>query len=156
MIRKIISGGQTGADQGGLEAAEALGLETGGKMPRGFRTEKGPNPALAKKFGLAELASDEYPPRTRYNVFDSDGTVLFGNVNEPGTRMTRQLCKKSDKPYLVIETFDDYSYRLFGTFLDMYEIEVLNVAGNRESKYPGLQAQVKDFLIRAVEDKING
>ena len=82
MLKKIISGGQTGADQGGLEAAEKLSLSTGGKMPRGFKTEDGPDPKLASRFGLGELASAEYPPRTRYNVVDSDGTVIFGRDHQ--------------------------------------------------------------------------
>ena len=36
MLKKIISGGQTGADLAGLEAASYLGIHTGGKMPLGF------------------------------------------------------------------------------------------------------------------------
>lgn len=43
-LRWIISGGQTGADQGGLDAGKALGLKTGGLMPKGWRTEAGPRP----------------------------------------------------------------------------------------------------------------
>jgi RNA polymerase sigma factor (sigma-70 family) len=41
MVRKVISGGQTGADQAGLFAAEAFGIETGGWMPKGFLTLAG-------------------------------------------------------------------------------------------------------------------
>lgn len=41
---RIISGGQTGADQGALVAAKQLGIETGGWTPRGFLTEAGPCP----------------------------------------------------------------------------------------------------------------
>lgn len=151
MIEKIISGGQTGADQGGLEAAVGLGLETGGKVPQGFRTELGPKPELASLYGLVELASDEYPPRTRYNVIDSDGTVIFGRVSEPGSRMTKEMCKQNDKPWLVVEDFSETYMRLFGEFLAMYSIKTLNVAGNRESKFPGLQRKVRDFLIEALD-----
>ena len=43
MIKKIISGGQTGADQIGLEVALSLGIPTGGTAPKGFITETGPN-----------------------------------------------------------------------------------------------------------------
>ncbi len=42
MVRKIISGGQTGADRGGLLAGEALKIETGGTAPPIFMTELGP------------------------------------------------------------------------------------------------------------------
>ena len=61
---KVISGGQTGADQAGLIAAEKAGITTGGWMPKGFRTLDGPNPGLAARFGLREHPSEEYPPRT--------------------------------------------------------------------------------------------
>jgi hypothetical protein len=46
MLTKIISGGQTGSDQGGLEAGQKLGLETGGWIPKGWLTEIGANPEL--------------------------------------------------------------------------------------------------------------
>lgn len=49
MLRKIVSGGQTGADRAGLDAALELGLELGGWCPKGrgvlFRI------ALSRGFG---------------------------------------------------------------------------------------------------------
>lgn len=149
-LKKIISGGQTGADQGGLEAAEKLGIPTGGKMPKGFRTEIGSAPELAERFGLDELASDEYPPRTRYNVVDSDATIIFGRVTEPGSRLTKRMCQDSHKPCLVVEDFDDRELRLVGEFIERYKVEVLNIAGNRESGNPGIQKKVRQFLLRAL------
>ena len=53
-LQKIISGGQTGADRGGLEAAEALGIETGGTVPLGFWTTDGKCPELVTRFKLKE------------------------------------------------------------------------------------------------------
>ena len=153
MLKKIISGAQTGADQGGLEAAAFLGIPTGGKMPLGFRTEDGYHPEFSEMYDVEELASGEYAPRTRYNVVDSDATVIFGRVNSPGSSTTRRMCKDSNKPCLVIEKFSELYFRLFGEFLQMYKVETLNVAGNRESKNPGLQKQVYDFLIAALGDK---
>jgi hypothetical protein len=152
MVKKIISGGQTGADQGGLEAGAYLALETGGKMPAGFRTEKGLKPEFATHYGMEELVSGEYPPRTRYNVLDSDGTVIFGNLSSPGSKTTRQMCINAKKPYLVVEEFSDTYRRLFKEFVLRYRIETLNVAGNRESKNPGIQQEVYDFLIDILGD----
>ncbi len=43
-VTRIVSGGQTGADQGALMAAKRLGLSTGGWMPQGFTTEAGTRP----------------------------------------------------------------------------------------------------------------
>ena len=45
-IKKVISGGQTGADQGGLMAAWERGIATGGAVPFEYRTNLGPNPIL--------------------------------------------------------------------------------------------------------------
>ena len=75
MINKIISGGQTGADIGGLLAAKELNIPTGGTAPKGYRTELGSNFDLCDIFNLSEHSSDKYPPRTAANVKNSDGTV---------------------------------------------------------------------------------
>jgi len=39
MITRIISGGQTGADRGGLEAANELNIPYDGKCPKSGRAE---------------------------------------------------------------------------------------------------------------------
>jgi hypothetical protein len=41
--KKVISGGQTGADLTGLEEAHKRGIPTGGTVPKGCRTESGSN-----------------------------------------------------------------------------------------------------------------
>lgn len=83
-IEKIISGGQTGADQGGLLAAKELGIKTGGYIVRAYMTENGPAPWLAE-YGLIELPDYNYPARTRKNVQESDATALFGRLTERGS-----------------------------------------------------------------------
>ena len=45
MIAKIVSGGQTGADRGGLDAAILLGVPHGGWCPKGRKSEDGVIPA---------------------------------------------------------------------------------------------------------------
>jgi hypothetical protein len=44
MIKKIISGGQTGADQAALDTAIELGIPHGGWIPKGRITEADPLP----------------------------------------------------------------------------------------------------------------
>ena len=56
-LRKVISGGQTGADRTGLECAKALGLETGGTAPDSWRTDEGHDPTLAD-FGWCDVCTD--------------------------------------------------------------------------------------------------
>jgi hypothetical protein len=142
VIERIISGGQTGADQGGLAAAKMLGLKTGGTCPKGWRTDVGRDYSLHLEYGLEEDDSSEYPPRTRKNVLDSDGTVVFGNVNSPGSRLTVSLCAELGKLWMVNPAAED----LLG-FIRQHDIRVLNVAGNRERTNPGIFVRTRDFLV---------
>lgn len=153
MVDKIISGGQTGADQGGLEAGKALGITTGGTAPYNWITEKGPARELLQSYGLVAGPHDPriYPYRTRRNVYDSDATLIFGVSTEPGTRLTIRFCRQYDKPYKIVtrSELDDLQV-VAATRFWLDQVEVLNVAGNRESKGPGLQAAVRDFLIKVL------
>jgi hypothetical protein len=149
MVKKIISGAQTGADQAGLCAAEALGLETGGTVPKGRRTCVGPlSDKTIRRWNLVEDVSSAYPPRTERNVIDSDGTVIFGNLNSPGSKLTIKLCKKHLKPYMT----NPLRPQELKDWADTYHIQVLNVAGNREETNHGIFANVRDFLIEAFKD----
>lgn len=147
-VTKIISGGQTGADQAGLRAGRMLGIKTGGTAPPEFMTETGPNLAL-KEFNLAEGEHDPYiyPKRTRKNVIDSDGTILFGNVASPGCRLTIKCCQELNKPYAI-----NPDSRTLVQFVHSNNITVLNVAGNRESKSPGIFDTTRDTIVRALGD----
>lgn len=78
-IEKIISGGQTGGDMGGLLAGQALGIPTAGYCPANWLTEKGPTPEL-RDFGLQCTHAKGYSPRTRLNVAWGDGTIGFGRA----------------------------------------------------------------------------
>lgn len=140
----IVSGGQTGADQGGLVAAKQLGIKTAGYMPFGFKTEDGPCPAVATEYGLREDVSPLYPPRTRRNAKMSDGTAWFGTVGSPGYRCTRNACVQYNKPFRVIE-----SAKELRDFVSEHNITVLNVAGNRESKNKGIYRKTAEIILEA-------
>lgn len=155
-LTKIISGGQTGADQGGLEAGKILGLQTSGTAPKGFKTEMGKDWRLGVNYGLVESSYINYPPRTRQNVQDSDGTVIFGNIDSPGSKLTLRLCKELNKPYCLLGTGNitievDKAKDDLLTWLGIWDIKVLNVAGNRESTNPGIQNAVRDFLVNTLK-----
>ena len=144
---KIISGGQTGADQGGLEAGRLLGIPTGGTAPVGFITDEGPNLDLIS-YGLVPGPPDPrvFPLRTIKNVKDSDGTVWFGNPNSPGGRLTLNTCKRVGRPYIVNPSPQDLS-----RWVSNNHIKVMNVAGNRERKSPGIKQRVIKILSEAFE-----
>lgn len=152
MISKIISGGQTGADQGGLGAAVKLGIPTGGVAPKGFRTEKGSAMWLSK-LKLTEHSSSNYPPRTLENIANSDGTVIFGNIFSPGSKLTMKYCNDLNKPFFCVEWKSDMptaDTTDFLVWLEKNSISVLNVAGNREGSNKGIFDMTVNFLVKAL------
>lgn len=149
-LRRIISGGQTGADQAGLAAALALGFETGGFAPRQWTTETGPAPWLATTYGLEEHASAGYAGRTRANVDAADATVLFVVQLDGGSALTLEWARTRRKPHLVVFRHDPLASDALRAWIVRTEPEVLNVAGHRESKHPGMHEWVRETLIRAL------
>lgn len=157
-VEKIISGGQTGADQGGLYFAKAVGIKTGGTAPYQYRTENGNMfVLLGDYFGLEQHKSFRYPPRTLKNVKDSDGTVIFSKENTPGTILTEKYCKEESKPCFIVRdimetngTVHSASAEKFVAWLKENKIKVLNVAGNRESVSAGIKQKVVNFLLYTI------
>lgn len=150
---KIISGGQTGADLGGLVGARRMGIPTGGNAPRGYKTEKGEQPDALRSFGLVAHPSADYRPRTEENVKNSQATLILSpNAHSSGTELTVKLCEKHNKPYLLLDPFDGGVGRAFA-FLNMHKPSVLNIAGNRESSCPGLASRVAQFIQLLFEPK---
>lgn len=141
-IAKIISGGQTGADRAGLDAARLMGIETGGTAAKGWRIcledgSEGSDPGLAE-FGLVECSKPGYPSRTKQNVMDSDGTVWFGFADSPGGRLTISACRKAEKHLIVNPSSSELV-----DWVQERQISVLNVAGNRASRFnPNIYVKV--------------
>ena len=123
---RIMSGLQTGADQGGAEAGKYdLDLEVSGRMPKGYRTlgEDGSNvyrPDFADEFNATEDESSSYPPRTKRNVDQSGGTIAFRLQPSAGTDRTvvyartgkweKGIVKSQDnghRPVLVLTNFEN-------------------------------------------------
>jgi len=147
MLIQVISGGQTGADLGGLIAARASGLRTGGWMPKGFLTLDGARPDLARKFGLQEHSSARYPPRTRRNVQQSDATLRFArHWHTSGERATLKFIHQYRKPYLDVSVDSPPSPTEVADWLREHRVRILNVAGNTERNAPGIEKIVADYL----------
>ena len=147
-LTKIISGAQTGADRAGLDAALAIGLLTGGWIPKGCRTDDGPlSPKLMLRYNLQEHVSSAYPPRTEQNVRESGGTVLFGNMNSPGCALTLRLCVRHGKPYFT----NPDSPAVLKAWVTDKGIGMLNVAGNRECTNPGIYKTTFLTLVEAFQ-----
>jgi hypothetical protein len=147
MIRKIISGGQTGADQAALDAAIKLGIPHGGWIPKGRLTEKG---TLPDKYKLTEMPDTSYAARTEQNVIDSNGTIIIshGPLSE-GSEYTRQMAIKNHRPYLHIDLNQTPAFKsatLISAWIDKNNIEILNVAGPRASKDSQIYASVLKLI----------
>lgn len=154
-LHRVISGGQTGADQGGLVAAWRAGLETGGQAPTLFKTQGGYSPIL-EVLGL--VPGGDFKSRTIDNIRDSDATILLAyNMVSPGSVLAIKTATLLKKPLLRVDISnilayvsnlkeDLYPYRsnianaalVVCDFIVDNEIRVVNIAGNRELAGDGL------------------
>jgi Circularly permutated YpsA SLOG family len=143
---KVVSGGQTGVDRAALDAARALGLPCGGWCPRDRRAEDG---LIAAIYPLVETPSTDYAQRTRWNVRDSDGTLVLtrGRV-EGGTAFTVAVARRRRRPLLVVDLATEPDPMEADRWVCEAGIGVLNVAGPRESQRPGIGAEARAFLER--------
>lgn len=153
---KIISGGQSGADQAGLAAAKHLGIETGGWLPKGCNTNEGPRPDLLQTYNMKEHPQKGYPPRTERNVMDSDATVIFGDCTSAGSALTIKYCKLYNKPFMVVSfpsalSIKECACALVNWLAKEPPIRCLNVAGNRERTNPGIFEFTKAVLLLTLE-----
>ena len=153
MLEQIVSGGQTGVDRGALDAALGIGFPIGGWLPKGRKAEDGTVPA--RYAPMREAPHADYPWRTERNVLDSDATLVLApdpNRLSPGTRKTVILAAKHRKPVRVsplAEPFPDLPDT--ADWLTANDVRVLNVAGPRESKHPGVQAFACDYVSRLLD-----
>lgn len=144
---KIISGGQTGADQAALNAAIALQIPHGGWLPKGRRTENGP---LPRHYALKEMPSRRYRDRTEQNILAADGTLIcsFGPLSG-GSALTEALAIRHGRPCLHID-FNliplPLAARTVEQWLCKQSIRTLNVAGPRASSDTRIYAAVYSLL----------
>ncbi|MFO7767698.1 MAG: putative molybdenum carrier protein [bacterium] len=150
-VKKIVTGGQTGVDRAALDAAEGLGLERGGWCPAGRRAQDGEIP---EGYPLEETPSREYEQRTEWNVRDSDATLILNRGPlDGGTLYTVNIAREMGRPHLIVqlEEMDGEERERAGQarvrrWLEDEEVEVLNVAGPREQKRPGIYEEAAALL----------
>lgn len=148
MIKKIISGGQTGADRASLDFAIYHEIPHGGWCPKGRLAEDG---VIENRYQLAETTTKNYPQRTEKNVQDSDGTVIFTITPKlaGGSKKTAELARRHGKPCVHLHSgMYDVPAQLL-RFIAGHEIQTLNIAGSRASKEPDIYQIVKQTLENA-------
>ncbi len=168
---KIISGGQTGVDRAALDVALELGMECGGWCPKGRMAEDGTIPA---RYPLRETAQTGYRKRTSLNILEAHGTLLLnmGRVTG-GTGLTLRLIQQLgengsqragaypcllvqlDQESVCAESAGESLKDSVREWIREHGIEVLNVAGPKESKRPGAYGRAREFLLDVLLGRTN-
>ena len=154
MLRKVVSGGQSGVDRAGLDAARDLGIPSGGWCPKGRRAEDG---RIPRRYRLVETPSGNYVQRTEWNVRDSDGTLIVNRGRlDGGTLLTAELALgRYRKPLLVVQLGRRIRGERFRAWRAQHRVRVLNVAGPRESKRPGIYRAAKALLVWLLGERVD-
>ena len=154
-LEKIISGGQTGADQGALDGAIACAFPHGGSLPAGRKTEAG---MLPLSYQMTELESDRYGDRTERNVIDGDGTLILSHGPlTGGSALTEKIAQRLRKPCMHIDfsliPMDDAGARV-AAWIEESDIRVLNVAGPRASSDPRIYELTRELIRGLLEGPV--
>jgi hypothetical protein len=145
---KIISGGQTGVDRAALDAALKHRIDCGGWCPAGRLDEFG---RIPDRYPVNELERGGFTERTLQNVKDSDGTVIiYSGKLSGGTEQTVRFCLEQQRPHQLLDASKipaEEAARLIAGFVRNHKVDILNVAGPRESEWP----EGYDYAYRALE-----
>lgn len=130
MIKKIISGGQTEADQAALDIAIKLGIPHEGWIPKGRTTETG---ILPDRFKLKEMPSENYSACIRQNVMDATGTLIISYGRVTGDLdLARKTTLRYGRQMLAVDLNqmdDTKAAKLLKDWIHLYRIEVMFVIG---------------------------
>ena len=147
MLKKIISGGQTGADRAALDFAIKMEIPHGGWIPKGRLAEDGP---LPPRYHLKEMRTRIYAKRTEKNVVHSDGTLIVSHGKlTGGSQYTMDMAILHEKPWLHINLKETSTLESAQKVIDWVlnnQIETLNFAGPRASKDPKIYRAVFELL----------
>lgn len=151
MLKKIISGGQIGADQAALDVAIKMGIAHGGWIQKGRKTQSG---FLPKKYNLKEMPTASFIKRIEQNVVDADGTVIVSHGRlSGGANYSQKMTTKHKRPCLhidlsIIPIFIAASR--INAWVKEHNIEVLNVTGSRASEDPKIYNETMLIIENAI------
>jgi hypothetical protein len=102
---------------------------------------------IPERYPLKETSSSNYSVRTEMNVRDSDGTlILTWGPLTGGTARTLKSAKELKKAHLVVDLSKREEPNIVKEWGQQNKIRILNVAGPRESKVPGIHDRAIEFL----------
>lgn len=151
---KIISGAQTGADRGALNAALVAQIPCGGWCPEDRHAEDGEIPP---HYPVTPLVGAGYRKRTRQNVLDSDATVIVYHTEialGSGTELTLKTCISQRKPYLLLDSsvlLPEIAGKHIAEFVQRHRTSVLNVGGSRSSVVPTIELFTEKAVLSAIQ-----
>jgi len=138
---KVLSIGEPGASMGVLQAAQAIGIATGGTTPI--------NSPESQTFGQRILEGETFENCFKANLSSADGTLLIGNSGKQDTKQLITLATQYSNPTLLVSSSDleepSKVAEDIKKFIVSHNISVLNVGGDRESIAPGIQDKVKQI-----------
>jgi len=159
MLKKIISGGQIGAEQAALDVATKLDIPHGGWIQKGRRAQR---LKLPEKYQLDEMPTASFKKRIEKNVIGSDGTLIISHGELTGASdYSQKMTDKHNCPSLHIDLNKIPAFIAalkMNAWVVENNIEILNVAGPKTSEDPNIYKATMDILESAyylsqVEDK---
>jgi len=146
MLKKVITGGQTGVGRAGLDAAIKADIPIGGYCPKGRGAEDG---IIPERYPLIETESPEPRYRRELNVIHSDGTLIFneGDLTQ-GTKLIELFAVMKGRPRLIVQLDKEPQTEPCKVlrWIKEHSISTLNIAGPRESRSPGIYQEASTYL----------
>ncbi len=147
LVRKIISGGQTGVEMAALDVAAKLGLGHGGWTPRGMRNEAG---QLPERLGLVEVSRVGFQAAMEQNIIHSDGTLLITRGQKTTeARFAVETALRHERQFLHADLSQQSSFEaasLASSWLSMQKIREVFITGPSASQDSRLYHQTKKII----------
>ena len=150
MLKKIISGGQSGVEIAALDAAIRLDIPHGGWCYRNRKTDGG---VLPENYNVKEIDNPSYFERLKKNIIDSDGTVVLTHGQMVvGSKAVKDLADKHNKPLLNVNLGDhplDHTVSLIRQWMTNHEIDTIYFTGSKTGR--GRSTKIYDQVIQIIE-----
>lgn len=147
MIRRIISGGQSGVERAALDVAHRLFMDYGGWVA-GWLAEE--DESLIKTYRLHILREGNYVQVTERNILDADGVLIIAQGEPTGTAgLYRRLAERHRMPWFYVDLDAVPAFeasRQVEAWIGKHRIEALTVTGPRESRTVDLYRLTQDIL----------